>query len=310
MIERAATGSRARVSGAIARALCLQPDRDGVLDALVAPETRIVSTTVTEKGYGLDRATGGADPFHAAIAHDLADPGRPVGVAGLLVWALAQRQAAGVAPFAVLCCDNLPGNGGLLRGLLLDLARRTAPTLVDRIAAEVAFPATMVDRITPAAPEATRAAASGLDPGAYAEALAQKFATPHLKHETYQIAMDGTEKLPQRILAPAAMALERGQDPAPFAFATAAWMRYAMGRTEAGEVFALRDPQAAALTRRLEGTTAPGDIAGALIGLPGLFPEALRGHDGWREAVTGKLDKMLDRGLSGACPGPSRPKRR
>jgi fructuronate reductase len=77
VIERDASGSRARVIGALAAALTLERDRARILAALTDPATRIVSTTVTEKGYGLDRATGGVDPDHPAIAADLATPDRP-----------------------------------------------------------------------------------------------------------------------------------------------------------------------------------------------------------------------------------------
>jgi len=108
LIERSAVNSTARVIGSIANAYCLGPDRAAVLDALTAPATRIASITVTEKGYGIDRATGGVDTSHPAIAHDLSEPDAPVGVAGLLVWALNARHAMDVPPFTVLCCEVLP----------------------------------------------------------------------------------------------------------------------------------------------------------------------------------------------------------
>ncbi|CUH80866.1 fructuronate reductase [Tropicibacter naphthalenivorans] len=162
LIERSAEGSAARVIGALAGAAHLGTDRAKVLAALTAPQTRIVSVTVTEKGYGIDRATGGVDLSHPAIAHDLAQPDQPIGVAGLLVWALRQRRAAGTPPFTVLCCDNLPENGAMLHGLLMDFTRRAAPDLLDHIRAEVACPSTMVDRITPASTPATLEAAQEL----------------------------------------------------------------------------------------------------------------------------------------------------
>jgi fructuronate reductase len=150
MIERSTEGTSARVIGSIAAALALKFDRQAVLDAPCAPATKIVSLTVTEKGHGIERATGGLDTGHRAIAADLADPGNPQGVAGLLVWAIGRRRAPGVPPFTVLCFDNLPENGPLLRSPLIDCARRAAPDLAEQIASEVAFPAIMVDRITPA----------------------------------------------------------------------------------------------------------------------------------------------------------------
>ncbi len=394
LIERSAQGSRARIMASIAKALCLHTDRADVTAALAAPETRIVTLTVTEKGYGIDRATGSVDPTHAAIAHDLADPQNPVGVAGLLVQALGARRTAGVAPFTVLCCDNLPENGPAIRGLLLDFARRAAPHLLDHISAEVAFPATMVDRITPAATDDTRRAAAkmtgrhdaaaveteafsqwviedrfptgrpgwesagalmvddvrayekmklrmlngthsmlayagfvvgletvadvmldpdlsrlvrrhldaaarslsplvGVDYDAYADALAERFANPHLRHKTYQIAMDGTEKLPQRIFAPAAEALFSGQDLSAFAFATAAWIRYMLCKTEAGSTYALQDPKQDAIAEAVRHATTAEALVSNIMALPGVFPEVLTTDMTWRSALTEKLHLML-----------------
>ncbi|MEM0991354.1 MAG: mannitol dehydrogenase family protein, partial [Pseudomonadota bacterium] len=161
-VERDLDGTRARVIGSIAAALNLPEHRADVLRALTDPATRIVSLTVTEKGYGLNRATGGVDAEDPVIAHDLANPDAPNGVAGLLVWALRARRVAGHAPFTVLSCDNMPSNGAMLRGLLIDFARRTAPEIASHIAENVAFPATMVDRITPASTQATLALAEDL----------------------------------------------------------------------------------------------------------------------------------------------------
>ncbi|MEF9605349.1 mannitol dehydrogenase family protein, partial [Paracoccus sp. PXZ] len=99
---------------------------------------------------------------HPAGAADLAQPQAPQGVLGLIVAALAARREAGVAPFTVLSCDNLPDNGALLRAGVLGFARRRDPGLGSWIADHVAFPATMVDRITPATTERTLADAEAL----------------------------------------------------------------------------------------------------------------------------------------------------
>lgn len=407
VIERGAAGTRARVIGALDRALHLGTDRAAVMRALCAPATRIVSMTVTEKGYGLDRTSGGADPDHPAIAADLADPERPRGVAGLLVRALALRRHAGIPPFTVLCCDNLPENGTLLRGLLTDFARRAAPDMADFIAHNVAFPATMVDRITPAQTADTldlarrltghtdaaavecetfrqwviedrfpsgrpaweaggalfvpdvapyermklrmlngchsmlayagflaghanvrdvmadpdlaqlvrrhlRAAAATLDPlqgmdlTGYAAALAARFANPHLAHETWQIAMDGSEKMPQRIFAPALDALIGGQPLRPFAFAAAAWMRFVLGRRDDGTPHELRDPRAAALADAVRACQSAAEIASAFAALPGLIPPALSRDTGWQTEVTDALHTMLSTGMRAAITAEAR----
>lgn len=401
VIARDADTTEARVIGALAAAHCLATDRDAVLAALADPATRIVSTTVTEKGYGIDRATGGVDPAHPAIAADLADPDNPVGVAGLLVWAIRARRAADAPPLTILCCDNLPENGPMLRSLVLDFARRTAPDMVDHIARDIGFPATMVDRITPAQGTDTLALAErltgrrdlaaietetfrqwvieddfrsgrpdwaaggaiftddvrpfetmklrmlngahsliayagflsghahvrdamgdpalvalvrrhlaaaaqtlspldGVDFAAYADDLVRRFENPHLAHATHQIAMDGTEKLPQRILAPALDALRHGQSLEPFAFATAAWMRYALGRQDDGTPYDLRDPRQTALADALKGHDTAPKIVQALLEFGTLFPADLRTSPAWATAVQDRLDTMLRKGMANA----------
>ena len=147
--------SEARIIGSIAQVIAARRQPDSVLAALVAPATRIVSLTVTEKAYGIDRSSGQVLPDHPNIAPDLLAPMAPSGPVGLIVEALRRRRAAGSPAFTVLCCDNLPENGSLLRGGVLDFAARVDPGLRDWIATAVAFPSTMVDRITPSVTDAT-----------------------------------------------------------------------------------------------------------------------------------------------------------
>lgn len=124
-------------------------DPGAVLAWMVDPAVRIVSLTVTEKGYCHEPATGRLNLEHPDIAHDLtAAP--PRSAVGFLVRALDLRRHGGVRPFTVLSCDNLPNNGALLRGLTLDFAQRIDPALARWIETEGCFPSTMVDRIVPA----------------------------------------------------------------------------------------------------------------------------------------------------------------
>ncbi len=154
--------TRAQVIGALAGVLAGEGFAAQVLAAITAPGCRIVSLTVTEKGYGL-RRTGGCDPDHPAVAADLGQPEAPTGVLGLIVLGLKRRFAAGTAPFTVLSCDNLPDNGRLLKLALVDFARRAhGDALAARIEAELAAPSSMVDRITPRSTEATFAEAAAL----------------------------------------------------------------------------------------------------------------------------------------------------
>ena len=124
-------------------------DPEAVLAWMANPAIRIVTLTVTEKGYCHDPATGRLNLEHPDIVHDLANP-LPRSAPGFLVRALQSRRNTGHPPFTVLTCDNLPENGRLVRRAVLDLAGRIDPSLADWIAVEGRFPATMVDRITPA----------------------------------------------------------------------------------------------------------------------------------------------------------------
>jgi len=399
VIERGAEHTTSRVIGSIADVIAGQGNTPRILETLSNPAIRIVSITVTEKAYGIDRSTGGVDKGHPAVAVDLTNPENPIGVLGILVAALAQRQKSGIDPFTILCCDNLPENGDFLRAGVIDFAHHIDMDLANWIRANVSFPSTMVDRITPATTEDTLASAkkalgrtdlaaietepfsqwviednfpggrpawdaggalfvkdvlpyenmklrmlngahsmlaytgfmsgqkyvsdamqhpdlsvlvkrhimaaadtldpmSGMDLGAYADSLMDRFSNPNIRHETYQIAMDGTEKLPQRIFQPAIIALRNGQTASAFAFATAAWMRYCIGRTDENVEYDLRDPRQDQISNSLSGLKSPHEISKCLFGLTGLFPDELFRNKHWMAAVISKLSTMLDDGMS------------
>ena len=133
-------------------------DRDRLIATLAAPEIRIVSLTITEGGYFLDSATGRFDARHPEIVADAARPDDPRTVFGLILKGLRARRAAGLPPFTVMSCDNIPGNGEVTRQTLAGLAALSDPVLADWIEAEVAFPNGMVDRITPATTDRERRA--------------------------------------------------------------------------------------------------------------------------------------------------------
>jgi fructuronate reductase len=159
---RSEAGDQAEIVGATVDWICAANGRDRVLAALSDPAIRVVTLTVSEKAYGLDPATGGLDQKHPAVASDLRTPQAPAGVLGFIVEGLALRRAAGLAPYTVLCCDNLPSNGKVVRRLVLEMARLRDPALADWIAENARFPCSMVDRIVPAATDATRRRAEGL----------------------------------------------------------------------------------------------------------------------------------------------------
>ena len=355
---------------------------EAILSRITAPEIRIVSLTLTEKAYGLDTATGGLDLAHPAIVADLAGTAPPRSAVGLIAAGLAARRAADLPPFTPLSCDNLAGNGDLLRRLVLDFAAQRDPELAEWIAAVVPFPSTMVDRITPASTQATRedarrltgvedllavetepflqwviedrfaqgrpdwdragalfvqdvapyeamklrmlngthsllawlglaaghefvrdaiadpaiaraaqvhmeaaaktlAPVPGVDAADYANALLERFRNRAIAHRLEQIAMDGTQKLPPRILAPAAEILSRGGDIDSFARVTAGWVWHA------AQYEPLRDPRAEEIRARLQGVPRePSALTAALMALPGLVPPSLRDDPLWTRQVT------------------------
>ena len=149
-----ADGARPRIIDSIVDVLVARESPERTLAALADPKIRILSLTITEKGYCHEPSSGQLDPGHPGIVADLATPDRPATAPGLLVEALSRRRQAGTPPFVVLSCDNLPGNGQVARDVVVAYARLRDPDLARWIEGEVRFPATMVDRITPATTEA------------------------------------------------------------------------------------------------------------------------------------------------------------
>ena len=373
-VTLAPDGPQARVIDVLNDVLVAPEDPEAVLAAMADPGVRIVSLTVTEKGYCHNPATGALNPDHPDIRHDLAHD-LPRSAPGYLVRGLQRRRAAGLPPFTVLTCDNLPGNGPMVRGVVLDLARRIDPTLADWIAAEGRFPATMVDRITPATtdediaeverltghhdaapvmhepfrqwaveddfvgtarPDLAAAGAQmvadvtpfedmklrmlngthsalaylgylaghetiadtvadpvfatyvrqcwaeimpaveappGVDLASYADALFERYANPAIRHRTWQIAMDGSQKLPQRLLGTLRTNLDAGRESPALCLAVAGWMRYVAGTDEAGAAIDVRDPLAD-LLRETATDEADGTVK-ALLALDQVFPPDL-----------------------------------
>jgi fructuronate reductase len=143
-----------RVIGSIKELLYAPEDRYAVLERLADPCTRLVTLTITEKGYCL--SGDDLDLENPEIIHDLASPDTPDGAIGYLVAGLRRRRQRGLAAYTVLSCDNLADNGGRLRRAVLQFAERVEPALKDWIETEATFPRSMVDSITPATDDALR----------------------------------------------------------------------------------------------------------------------------------------------------------
>ena len=383
IVVRGPDGDTAEVIGAAVDWLCAARECERVLSYLADPGIRVVTLTVSEKAYGLHPATGGLDTTHPAVAADLADPHAPTGVLGFLIEGLALRRAKGVAPFTVLCCDNLPSNGRILRRLVLEMAEHRDQGLADWIAKACTFPCSMVDRIVPAATEETRSIAQrllgvedslaletepflqwvieddfvsgrpaweaggavfaarvepyekmklrllngshtliahlgllhglecvrdvmavpelvrqvhrhmeavvptldpvpGVDLDEYRAQLLVRFANKAIAHRNVQIAMDSTQKLPQRIFAPAVEALRSGGDGTAFAHVVALWIMAVRGRMEADDP---RRDEILEAARNLD----TADPSASFLAIRGLFPPELVAARGWRDAINTEL---------------------
>ena len=150
LVERSGDGENLQVIGAVTDTLVGPENPAALVSAMAQPSIKIVSLTVTEKGYCHDPATGNLNESHADIIHDLKNLDKPVSAIGFIVAALKQRFENNQKAFTVLSCDNLPNNGEVLEKVVLQFAQKISPALADWIKANATFPSTMIDRIVPA----------------------------------------------------------------------------------------------------------------------------------------------------------------
>jgi len=397
-------GETLRIGTAVRSMLVAPEDPGAVLDAMADPAVKIVSLTVTEKGYCHAPSTGKLDFAHPDIVADLADPQRPVSAPGFLCRALDRRRKAGTPPFTVLCCDNLPENGAMLRAIVLELAGRMDEDLAAWIEVECSFPCTMVDRIVPATTDAdierlaertgvfdaapvmhepfrqwviedrftgdarpdlgavgvalvedvrpyehmklrclngTHSALAylgylagaetvseavarpalagfvrhlwsneiipvltpppGVDLHAYADALMARYANPGIRHRTWQIAMDGSLKLPQRLLGSIADNLAAGHPPQGLFLVVAAWMRYTSGTDENGQPIDVRDPMADRLRAIWEKGGSLSETVRDYLAIEEIFPASLASDPTMRDGLETTLSTLMDIGAEKAA---------
>ncbi len=139
----------ARVIGSLVDYLFAPDDSEAVMERMADPATRIVSLTITEGGYNVPAATGAFDRSNPDVLADLRSPSSPRTVFGLVTEALVRRRSRGLAPFTVMSCDNIQGNGRVARHSFGTFAAMRDPELGRWVEREVPFPGSMVDRITP-----------------------------------------------------------------------------------------------------------------------------------------------------------------
>ncbi|MGB7322361.1 MAG: mannitol dehydrogenase family protein [Albidovulum sp.] len=156
LVELDPESTSVEVIGSMIDFVEVHPENAPLIAAMSNPQIRIVSLTVTEGGY-YQLAAGGLDINHPDVAHDIAYPDRPVTAFGAMIAAYRARRDTGHPPFTGLCCDNLQGNGDILRRTVVELARQSDPDLAQWIDEVARFPNSMVDCIVPATGEAEMA---------------------------------------------------------------------------------------------------------------------------------------------------------
>jgi mannitol 2-dehydrogenase len=150
LVEKSSDGTwDYRVIGSILDVLFAPDDPEAVIEAMIDPRIRVVSLTITEGGYNVDRLTGEFMADSPAVVADLAPGAVPTTVFGVVCEALRRRRAAGTPAFTVMSCDNIQHNGDVARRMFLAFARLRDADLADWMEQHVAFPNSMVDRITP-----------------------------------------------------------------------------------------------------------------------------------------------------------------
>ncbi|WP_435230996.1 mannitol dehydrogenase family protein [Pseudopelagicola sp. nBUS_20] len=373
-VSKGAGGENSRLISVLSEVVFAQEAPGELLDRMSKPAIKIVTLTVTEKGYCHVPSTGQLSFDHPDVRADILDT-FPRSAVGYLVRALAQRWAAGIPPFTILSCDNLPNNGQVARNVVLSLAEAIDPNLAKWIAEEGCFPSTMVDRIVPATTsvdierQAERAGVLdrapvfhepfiqwviednfvdgarpdfsefpgvqlvsdvapfeemkirmlngthstlaylgylagydtisetvtdhvfgkflfnlwsneiiptivppiGVDLAQYARDLLQRYANPAIQHRTSQIAMDGSQKLPQRILGTLSDNLNLGHECRGLMLGVAAWMRYVGGIDEKGLPIDVKDPLAQQLRILSDKSNDPWNKAQNLMSCDAVF---------------------------------------
>lgn len=379
-----------RQVSAITHAIYAGDDRTELLAVLADPTIKIVTLTVTEKGYGIEPASGRLNSHDRAVSQDLNNVAGVASVPGLLTTALAARRAAGLAGFTVLSCDNMPHNGVRIKQAVLEMASARSPALARWIEEQVSFPCSMVDRIVPAM-TATKLAALqqtlGLnDPNAietesfsqwvieddfcagrpeletvgvqfvenvaayetmklrllngshsllaycgqflghdtvdqaiadpvmrrlvlaymretaasvsvdidlesYCESLLARFSNNTLNHRLAQIAMDGSQKIPQRWLAHMGEAWERQQILPVTECALACWIYFMKGTSPLGVTLEINDPLAG-MFGAIDQAAPSVLVVSQFVAVSAVFPSSWQQDKALIARLAGYLDQL------------------
>ena len=150
LIELDPSGKSVEVVGSMIDYVPIVEGNGPLIEQMADPAIRIVALTVTEGGYYIDPVTKAFNSAHPDIQHDAINPSAPCTAFGSIIAALKQRCEQNSGPFTVQSCDNLQGNGDILRQTILSLANMSDVTLAQWIDTHCTFPNSMVDCIVPA----------------------------------------------------------------------------------------------------------------------------------------------------------------
>lgn len=378
---------------------------DKVFAYLRDPAIKIVSLTVTEKGYCHNPATGDLDLEHPFIKHDLEDPTHPQSAIGFLVEGLNYRRLHGIRPFTPMTCDNLPENGHVLEKVVLQFAQARDAELYQWIKDNIQFPCTMVDRIVPrtTAQDINRVSDAlgvrddacvvtepflqwvvedkfvnerplwettsianiqvtdnvqpfeemklrllngthssmaylgylsgystiaetiadpqfktfirammdneitpsvhiqGVDLNDYKNQLIERYENRALKHLTWQIAMDGSQKVPQRFLQTMRYGLEHNIDLSGLYLALAGWIRYVSGIDEQNQPIDVQDPLKETFAQVWEQhKNTPEQLVPAFVAINKVFDPFFAQHPQFIDQLTAALKVIMNVGAKQA----------
>lgn len=400
LVERSGDGEKLQLIGAVLDTLVGPENPAALVAQMAAPNIKIVSLTITEKGYCHDPATGNLNLSHPDIIHDLEHLETPISAIGFLVAALKQRFDNNQKAFTLLSCDNLPNNGEVLEKVVTQFAQHISAEFSAWIKTKATFPCTMIDRIVPATTDDDRreiearlgmrdegmvvcepfsqwvvedkfadgrpawekvgvllvedvrvfekiklrllngahstmaytgylsgfqyisevmeqpafvnlvktymareagetvVAPSGFDIEAYKQQLRERFSNKALKHRTWQIAMDGSQKLPQRLLETLREQLAGNGHIDILCLGVAAWIRYVSGVDEKGAMIEVSDPLAKELRAACDAN--PGNPAGmvkAVVGIQKVFGADLINEARFVQTTTQWLERFYEKGV-------------
>ncbi|UUA71819.1 mannitol dehydrogenase family protein [Cellvibrio sp. QJXJ] len=400
LVERSGEGEKLQLIGAVLDTLVGPENPAALVAQMAADNIKIVSLTITEKGYCHDPATGNLNLNHPDIIHDLAHLDKPVSAIGFLVSALKQRFDNNQKAFTLLSCDNLPNNGEVLEKVVCQFAEKIAPAFAQWIKTNATFPCTMIDRIVPATTDEDRreiearlglrdegmvvcepfsqwvvedkfadgrpewekvgvllvedvrvfekiklrllngahstmaytgylsgfdyisevmeqpafvnlvktymareagetvTAPAGFDIEAYKQQLRERFSNKALKHRTWQIAMDGSQKLPQRLLETLREQLQGNGHIDILCLGVAAWIRYVSGVDEKGNAIEVSDPLAKELRVACDANQGnPAGMVHAVISIEKVFGRDLINEARFVTTTTQWLERFYAKGV-------------